>query len=303
MSSEGWVFDIQRFSLDDGPGIRTTVFLKGCPLRCQWCHNPEGLERRPQVRLTVNLCAHCGRCVTACDHGGHVVSADTHELFLEDCVRCGKCVDACLTGALEKIGKKMTVEDVMAIVRRDIPFYEQSGGGLTLSGGEPMSQYDFTKEIYEVAKAEGMNTAIETSALCPWEQLEELRPLLDLYQVDLKHTDNERHKELTGVPNDKILANITRMIEAGWPLIIRVPWIPTKNAEQGLLDGLEAFLTQFPNPPPVELMLYHRLGNSKWLAQGGEPTMADDIPAATKEDVAPWIERLTAKGISVKSNG
>ncbi|MHB9132138.1 MAG: glycyl-radical enzyme activating protein [Armatimonadota bacterium] len=300
MNVNGWVFNIQRFSLHDGPGIRTTVFLKGCPLRCQWCHNPEGLEQQPQVRLTTNLCTRCGRCAAACELGGHEVTAEGHTLHLEPCVRCGRCADACITGALELVGKKISVEDVLAVVRRDIPFYTQSNGGMTLSGGEPLAQYGFSKTLLQAAKAEGMHTALETTAQVPWARLEELAPLCNLFLVDLKHTNDVRHRALTGVSNRRILANIRRMVAAGWPLLLRIPWVPTRNVEESFLTGLHDFLTSFSAPPPIEFLPYHRLGQSKWTALGGITTMPDDIPAATAEDVMPWAETLRAAGISVK---
>jgi len=300
MTIDGWVFNIQRFSLHDGPGIRTTVFLKGCPLRCQWCHNPEGLTAQPQIRLTANLCTRCGRCVAACEQGGHAVTAEAHLLHLEPCTRCGRCVDACLIGALEMVGKRMTVEDVLAVVRRDIPFYEQSGGGMTLSGGEPLAQFAFSKALLEAARTEGMHTAIETSALTAWEKLAELAPLVDLFLVDLKHTDDACHRQLTGVSNAQILDNIRRMAERDWPMLLRIPWVPTRNAEESFLTGLRAFLTALPHSPTVEFMPYHRLGIGKWSGLGGESTMPAELPAAKAEDIAPWAEALRADGVTVK---
>jgi pyruvate formate lyase activating enzyme len=300
MSVNGQVFNIQRFSLHDGPGIRTTVFLKGCPLRCVWCHNPEGLEQEPQVRVTFNLCGRCGRCAAACHLGGHEVTAEEHNLHLAPCDRCGACVEACPAGAIEMVGKQMSTEDVLAVVRRDIPFYQNSGGGMTLSGGEPLQQYRFSRTMLETAKAEGMHTAIETTALFSWERLAALAPSVDLWLVDLKHTDNARHKALTGVPNRRILANIRRMVEAGWTILLRIPWVPTMNAEPLFLDGLHAFLAEFPTPPAVEFLPYHRLGIGKWAALGGCSPIEAEIPAAEKADIEPWAERLRGVGVEVK---
>jgi pyruvate formate lyase activating enzyme len=298
MNVEGWIFDIQRFSLHDGPGIRTTVFLKGCPLRCKWCHNPEGQEQQPQIRLTMSLCKRCGACERTCEREGHEVNSEGHALHLAHCARCGKCVEACPSAALELVGRRTSVEEVMAAVRRDIPFYDETGG-VTLSGGEPLSQLEFSEALLAAAKAEGIHTAVDTSAHAPWECLEELAAVVDLFVVDLKHTDDARHRALTGVSNGLILANIGRMLEAGWPVVLRVPWVPTLNAEESFLAGLRSFLGAFSNCPTVEFMPYHRLGLSK-RAGLGAAAASEDIPAATVEQIRPWMDSLRAAGISVK---
>jgi len=200
------------------------------------------------------------------------------------------------------VGKKMTVEEVMAIVRRDVPFYDQSGGGMTLSGGEPLAQADFSTALLTAARSEAIHTAIETSGYGPWERLERMLPLVNLWLVDIKHTDPERHRELTGVSNESILANIKRLVGAGAEIILRVPFVPQRNAEELFLDGLIAYLRDLTPPPPVEIMPYHRLGLGKWESLGEPSTMPSDIPAATPEDVQPWIERLRAAGIVAEVN-
>lgn len=303
INTHGLLFNIQRFSLHDGPGIRTTVFMKGCPLRCLWCHNPEGLTASPQVRLSANLCTRCGRCAAACALGGHELNETAHTLHLTSCCRCGQCVAACYAGALELVGSSMTVEEVLAVVRRDLPFYEQSGGGLTLSGGEPLAQFAFTRALLAAAKAEALHTAMETSAFAPWEQLAELAPLLDLWLVDVKHTDEARHRELTGVSNARILENIRRITASGWPVLVRIPWVPGVNTDDVFLTGLRAFLATLAQSPKVEFMPYHRLGQGKWQALGGLSPLPDAIPAAVAEDIAPWVAALRADGVHVVSPG
>ncbi len=299
----GWVFNIQRFSIHDGPGIRTTVFMKGCPLRCRWCHNPEGLERRPQIRLAPTLCSRCGRCVEVCEHGGHIVTPEAHALRPDECVACGECADVCPNGALELVGKRMTVEEVMAVVRRDVPFYEQSNGGMTLSGGEPLAQPDFTAALLLAARAEGIHNVVETCSYARWERIEAILDLVDHWLLDVKHMDPDRHRDLTGVSNEAILANIRRLAEVARGMTIRVPWVPQRNAEPEFLEALIPFVQSLgelrtgKSPVSVEIMPYHRLGLGKWESLGHPATMPADVPAASLDDVQPWLDRLRENGI------
>ena len=235
----------------------------------------------------------------ACPHGVHVLADGRHQLNISSCIQCGQCVDACYAGALEMVGREMSVDEVMAVVRRDIPFYEQSGGGMTLSGGEPLAQFAFTRALLEAAKREGIASAIETTALASWQRIAMLQSLVELWLVDLKHTDSARHRALCGQGNGRILDNIRRLVNTGWPLLLRVPWVPGLNADGVFLDGLLDFLTAFPIAPRLELMPYHRLGQSKWDALGAPSPMPDDIPAATTEDLEPWAVRLRERGIAV----
>ncbi|MEN6370759.1 MAG: glycyl-radical enzyme activating protein [Armatimonadota bacterium] len=300
MKSGGCVFNVQRYSINDGPGIRTTVFLKGCPLHCQWCHNPEGLEPQPQLRYAQSLCTRCGLCAKVCPQGVHEVTPEMHIIDFHRCRGCKRCIDVCPAGSLDIAGQFVSVEDILSTVRRDIPFFSASGGGMTLSGGEPLSQFAFSQALLTQARNEGVHTAVETSALAPWEHLQSLLPIVDLFMIDLKHTDDARHRALTGVSNKLILSNIRNMVAAGHSLLLRIPWVPARNAEPDFLNGLEAFLTGFARPPRIEFMPYHRLGQNKWTGLGITTEMADDIPDASSEDIAPWVSRLLKTGISVR---
>ena len=206
--SSGNLFDLQRFSLHDGPGIRTAVFMKGCPLRCVWCHNPESQSRKPQISFRAEVCALCAACVAACKQNAHVVNATAaatpvggHEFHREACKVCGKCVEACVYEALQLSGKETTVEIVMAEVLRDRPYYASSGGGLTLTGGEPLAQLDFTVELLTAARSAGIHTCLETSGYASRRAFEKVLPLVDLFLYDYKVTDPRRHREWTGVDN------------------------------------------------------------------------------------------------------
>ena len=212
----GCVFNIQKFSIHDGPGIRTTVFLKGCPLRCLWCHNPEGLEKSVEIEFDPSKCIGCLACAAACRQGCHVFFEDgTRRFDREKCVRCGACADTCLPGCLKRMGKIYEVSEVIDKVMADKLFYETSGGGMTLSGGEPFFQPEFSLALLEAAKAEGLNTAVETCGFCSGEALVRALPFTDLFLYDYKATGEEKHRELTGVSQKPILDNLVRISEGG----------------------------------------------------------------------------------------
>jgi len=235
--------------------------------------------------------------MAVCEHGGHHVTPEGHALTTEECVACGACVDACPAGALELVGKRSTVEEVMAVVRRDVPFYDQSKGGMTLSGGEPLAQPDFAAALLRAAASEGIHNVVETCAYGPWERIEPLLGLVNHWLVDVKHTDDARHRALTGVSNVSILANIRRLAASGASMTLRVPWVPERNAEPMFLEGLSALVSELSPRPTVEIMPYHRLGLGKWESLGKPATMPTDLPSARLDDVQPWIERLGALGI------
>ena len=218
----GRVFDIQRFSLHDGPGIRTTVFLKGCPLRCLWCHNPEGISASPTVSFLPEKCMACGECVRICAHGAHRLEASDpsdskaiHVYDRETCQECGECAEFCDTGTLEFVGRPMTVEEVMKEVKQDRAFYLTSGGGMTISGGEPLAQIDFTLALLRAAREQGIHRCVETAGFASWERLRAILPMVNLFLFDCKETDAQRHAEFTGQSNRIILENLRALHAAG----------------------------------------------------------------------------------------
>ena len=296
--SEGMVFDIQRFSIHDGPGIRTTVFLKGCPLRCRWCHNPEGIPPEPMLSFTPSRCVGCGRCLEACPRKAHQNRGGEHTLDRSLCQVCGRCAEACCSGALEIVGKRMSVEEVLREVLSDRAFYETSGGGMTLSGGEPLLQGDFCEALLGEAKRQGLHCCVETSGLATWELIDRLRPLVDLWLYDLKETDAQQHRDLTGVDNRPILDNLRRLHAAGAKILIRLPIVPELNATEDHFAALGALWAQLPGLLGMEVMPYHQMGQGKNYRFGLPP--GEPLPQPPDEaTVRAWCTRLRELGIVV----
>lgn len=264
LSPTGIVFDLQRASLDDGPGIRTTVFLKGCPLHCAWCHNPESQRPEPEIAFDAAACTSCRACATACASGVHAFdSADEHVVAFDCCVATGACVTVCPSGALRLYGSEQSVETVMAEVLKDRAFYAASGGGLTVSGGEPTLQLEFCLALLQAAKAAGISTCVETCGLAPRTSYAALLPLTDLFLFDCKATDPARHEALTGAPNALVLANLRWLHAQGAAIRLRCPLIPGVNDDDAHLRAVAALSAELPGLLGVEILPYHEGGAGK----------------------------------------
>lgn len=288
----GTVFDIQHLSVGDGPGIRTTVFLKGCPLRCAWCHNPESKLRAPQIRVDKSECVSCGKCAKVCTKGNHSVTKE-HQYRSDDCDLCQNCLTLCPAGAIEIVGVERTVEDVLAEVVEDIPFYG-SNGGITLSGGEPLMQFAFSTELLKGAKQNGLHTALETSGYT-CEKLEEIAPFVDLWLYDIKLIHPELHKKHTGVSNEIILNNLKLLDKLGAKIILRCPMIPDINVNKGHFDGILQLYKELKNVQAIHLEPYHPLGISKAVSIGKEQAY-NNPDFLNPEELNPFVEYLRKNG-------
>jgi len=293
---------IQRFSIHDGPGIRTTVFLKGCNLRCRWCHNPEAISAGPQLQFFPVRCIGCGACVEACPNGVHVAAADGHRLDRSRCTVCGACAAACYAGALTVVGRDMTVEKVLEAVRADRPFYDRSGGGVTVSGGEPLMQADSAAALLAACRAEGIHTAIETNLSGPWERVEALLAATDLVMMDIKTMDGEEHRQWTGADNADILANARRLAAAEVPVIVRTPIVAPLNATAAHLRAIAAFIADWPHLLYHELLPYHPLGSSKYESLGMSPP-DDGMSIPDEPTLRTLADAARAAGVEVRASG
>ena len=291
------IFDIQKFSIHDGPGIRTTVFFKGCPLHCLWCHNPESHTAAPELFFTAEKCTGCGTCIRVCPAGAHALTpAGLHTLDRSRCTRCGRCAEQCPAEALALCGRTMQLSEVLSEVRKDRAFYENSGGGMTLSGGEPMAQFPFVRALCEAAKnAPGIpHIALETCGFAPEAQFRELLPWVDLFLFDIKTLLPEKHLRYTGVPLAPILDTLRFLDQAGATLALRCPLIPGLNDTEEELQRIAGLADGLSHAQSIDLEPYHPLGEAKSVRLGRTPAYTAPFPPRDyAQRIRAWLQPRT----------
>jgi len=289
----GTIFDIMKFAIHDGPGIRTTVFLKGCPLKCLWCHNPESQKRGVEISFIADKCIGCGWCFENCPQHGHQMKDSKHILLRELCVRCGICAQKCYAKAIEVVGREVTVEEVVDEVLKDKAFYDNSGGGMTLSGGEPMMQFEFTAALLQAAREAGLHTCLDTSGFAPVANYLKILGAVDIFLYDIKDTDPARHERSTGVPLAPILKNLRQIDAAGGKTILRCPLIPGMNTDDQHLRGIADIANGLSNVIGINLHPYHPLGRSKSERLGINYALGDQ-GFTEKEEIDRWVATVAA---------
>lgn len=270
------IIDIKSFAVHDGNGIRTTVFFKGCPLRCVWCHNPEGIDFKPQIAYYENKCLNCGECTFVCPVGAHKINASRHIFDRNNCIACGKCADVCLGKALTFYGKEMSIEELLPLLLKDRDFYENSGGGVTLSGGECLTQADFCAALLKNLKKEGIHTAVDTCGYVSKETLDKVIPYTDIFLYDIKAIDENVHLKCTGKSNKIILENLSYLDGKGCKTEIRIPFVPNYNDDQ--IEKISDYLKNFKNIQKVRLLPYHNYAGSKYTALGLDNNLPSLLP-------------------------
>ncbi|MCD6346647.1 MAG: glycyl-radical enzyme activating protein [Bacteroidales bacterium] len=274
----GLIFDVKPYSINDGPGIRITLFLKGCPLNCVWCHNPESISSHVQKMYSKNKCIGCGTCVDECPVNALTLTADGIVTDTDLCTLCGRCADVCPTLAIEMSGKQVTVDEMMVLIHKEVNTIDQSQGGVTISGGEPLMQSDFLIELLDAIGREGIHRAVDTTGMVKTETLLEVARRTDLFLYDLKSMDPEVHKKYTGVSNEKILSNLKILADSGAKIIVRIPLIKGVNADEKNIRDTAEFVAGLPGEVPVNLLPYHDIARVKHekLGQDYHPAGYDE---------------------------
>ena len=298
------IFSIQKYNVYDGPGIRTLIFFKGCPLRCKWCANPEGLNRQTQIMMKQDACVNCGKCIEVCPVNIHKFNAELKH-FVDrdiDCIGCGKCVEVCPAGALRVMGEEKTISELLEIVKEDRTFYETSGGGVTLGGGEVTMQPEAAASLLQACKMEGIHTAIETCGYVKKEKLLMIAEFVDLFLFDIKQFDSEKHSKWTGVRNEMILDNLQELLHRRKNVQVRMPLLKGVNDDKESIDGVIELLTPYKddnNFHGIDLLPYHKMGVGKYNQLDMEYPIKED-PSLSDEDLSCIESWLVDKDFPVK---
>lgn len=288
----GIIFNIQKFCIKDGPGIRTTVFLKGCPLKCAWCHNPESQSMDTEIFYDAEKCTSCKKCIVLCENGCHKFENSIHTFNRENCTKCGKCVGY-FCNALETIGYQATVDDVIDEVMKDKIFYDNSGGGITLSGGEPMQQFKFAYELLKRAKEKGLHTCMETCGYANSENYNEIAKYVDIFNFDYKETNPVLHKKYTGVSNELIIKNLHILDDLGAKISLGCPIIPTLNDRDDHFEGIAKTANSLKNVLEINVVPYHPLAVRKY-ANLGKTYELSQLTFPSDDLITEWISKIQA---------
>lgn len=299
---EGIVFNIMRYSIHDGPGIRTTVFFKGCPLKCEWCHNPESHKTEQQVVRYPNKCIGCGNCIKICPTGALYIEDNNIVFDINKCDSCGECLNVCYSGSMEMVGKKMTVDEVMKEIEKDYSFYDESGGGVTFSGGEPLMQHKFLKELLIKCNNKGIHTAVDTCGYTKKEILTDLGNFIDLFLYDIKIIDDKKHIKYTGVSNKIILSNLKDLVKLGKRIFLRVPIIPGFNDDNESISHIAGFLSGLKSIEQINILPYHNIAMEKYKRLGKEYKLEKTI-VPSEEEILGIKKLFESLGFKVKIGG
>jgi pyruvate formate lyase activating enzyme len=299
----GLVFDIKRYAINDGPGIRVTIFLKGCPLSCRWCHNPESISPRVQKMYTREKCIGCGECVDICPEQACKLTDAGIVTDRNLCIRCGRCAAVCPAAATEMSGRYETVSDLLGVIENERPFFDQSGGGVTFSGGEPLLYPDFLIEVLDACGRLRIHRTVDTSGLARTKHLLAVAKRTDLFLYDLKLMDSKKHKEWTGAGNKRILQNLIALADSGAAIQIRIPLIKGVNADDDNINATAAFVAALPGPArKISLLPYHDVAEGK-LAKLGRDFQASSMTAPDAEDLARVIACFSTHGLTASVGG
>lgn len=297
--ARGLVFSLDRNVVEDGPGIRTTVFLKGCPLRCVWCHSPQSQSRERELLFIPNRCIGCGECVRACPNEAQELSAEGRRVLWDRCDNCGRCAEACPSTALEMAGTRMSVDEIVDVVRRDTVYYKNTGGGVTFSGGEALLQPEFLRACLERCRNAGIHTAVDTCGFAKWPVFESILPHTDLFLYDLKHMDSYRHRQMTGVGNTLILENLKRIDRCGKPVWIRVPLIPGHNDSIENLRQVAALAGTLLHLEKIFLLPYNRAAGAKYAFLGRKYGL-DPLEPHTEREKEEFVRLFRSVGLEAE---